>query len=64
VINGDYECGTSAKEDWKKKAVNRGSYFKSFLNDLGLDETEEDHIGCVNENDFPAAGAASVLSFI
>merc|ERR1712157_294075 len=62
VINGGLECGTSAKTAWKKKAVNRGDYFKKFLNDMGLDETAETDLGCVNENDFPADGAAHLHS--
>ena len=64
VINGGLECGTSARTAWKKKAVNRGKYFKKFLDDMGLDETLETDLGCVNENDFPADGAAHVKSFI
>jgi chitinase len=59
IINGGIECGGGTNT----KAENRGRYFLEFLEEFGIDTTNETDLGCATEGSFPVGGAGSANGY-
>lgn len=59
IINGGIECGGGSNT----KAENRGTYFLEFLDEFGIDTTNEIDLGCATEGSFPTGGTGDAMGF-